>query len=245
MKRILLIAAVTAVALMGFTFWQKGSHAGAHGAEEENEEGMDFSDIPLTQQQINTVDLRMGEVEPRQLDATIQVNGSLVLRPQDKGDVASLMGGTVKSVLVKEGQQVRCGQVVATVENTDIVSLQREYYSAYKECEMAKVEMMRQQTLASNGAGIKRNLQQTQKEYQVAKANLTGIARQLAIGHQSGYGGKGLFLHRFPAPCTHRWHCEPGGRQRGRLCRHADSFDENTQQQGGRVRPQRLRERYS
>ena len=199
MKRILLIAAVTAVALVGFTFWQKGNHAGAHGTEEEHEEVVDFNDIPLTQKQINTVDLRMGEVEPRQLDATIQVNGSLVLRPQDKGDVASLMGGTVKSVLVKEGQQVSRGQVVATVENTDIVSLQREYYSAYKECEMANLEMQRQQTLASNGAGIKRNLQQTQKEYQVAKANLTGIARQLQqVGINPSTVAKGCFSTVFP-----------------------------------------------
>ncbi len=199
MKRILLIVAVTAVALTGFTFWQKGSNADAQNNKEEQEEEIDFDNIPLTQKQVNAVDLKMGEVEPRELDATIQVNGSLVLRAQNIGNVAALMGGIVKNIQVKEGQQVTKGQVVATVENTDVVSLQREYYSAYKECEMAKLEMQRQQTLTSNGAGIKKNLQQTQKEYQVAHANLTGIARQLQqIGISPAAVAKGKITTVFP-----------------------------------------------
>lgn len=199
MKRILLIVTVTAVALTGFTFWQKGSNADAQNNKEEQEEEIDFDNIPLTQKQVNAVDLKMGEVEPRELDATIQVNGSLVLRAQNIGNVAALMGGIVKNIQVKEGQQVTKGQVVATVENTDVVSLQREYYSAYKECEMAKLEMQRQQTLTSNGAGIKKNLQQTQKEYQVAHANLTGIARQLQqIGISPAAVAKGKITTVFP-----------------------------------------------
>ncbi len=197
-KRILLIVAVTAVTFMGFSFWQKGSEAAAKGSDEHEEE-LDFENIPLTQKQMKAVDLRMGEVEPRQLDATINANGSLVLRAQAMGEVTPLMGGVVRSVLVKEGQKVSKGQTVATVENTDIVNLQREYYSAYKECEAARLEMQRQQTLAANGAGIKKNLQLSQKEVQVAQANLTGIARQLQqVGVNPALAAKGKFTTVFP-----------------------------------------------
>lgn len=34
------------------------------------------------------------------MDATIAANGQLVLRAQNKGDVASLMGGVVKAIYV-------------------------------------------------------------------------------------------------------------------------------------------------
>ncbi len=198
MKRILFVVAVTAVALVGFTFFAKGGDAHAHG-QEEHEEEVDFDNIPLTEKQVNTVDLKMGVVESRELDATIKVNGALVLRAQNMGDVASLMGGMVKSILVKDGQQVSKGQVVATIENTDVVSLQREYYSVYKECEMARLEMERQQTLAANGAGVKKNMQQSRKEYQVAHANLTGIARQLQqLGINTSAVAKGKFTTVFP-----------------------------------------------
>ena len=179
MKRIILIVAVTAIAWAGFAFFAKqtGSEAQAH---EEHEEEVDFDHIPLTAKQISTIDLKMGEAVEREMDATIEAKGSLVLRPQAMGDVASLMGGIVKSIFVKEGQLVHKGQVVATVENTDVVSLQREYYSAAKECELAKADMERQLLLSKQGAGVKRTLQQTQKDYQVAHANLLGIGRQLS-----------------------------------------------------------------
>ncbi len=40
----------------------------------------------------------MGEAVDRVMDATIAANGQLVLRAQNKGDVASLMGGVVKAI---------------------------------------------------------------------------------------------------------------------------------------------------
>ena len=204
MKRILFIVAVTLIAIAGFTFFASGSKAEAHD-EHEHEEDVDFDNIPITQQQFKTVDLRLGEMQPRQLDATIQVNGQLVLRAQNIGDVASLMGGIVKAILVKEGQTVRKGQTVATVENTDVVSLQREYFSAYKEAEMAKLEMQRQQTLQQNGAGVRKTLQQAQKDFKVAQASVIGIGRQLqqmGISTKAVAGGKFTTVFPVHAPIS-------------------------------------------
>ena len=115
MKRIILIVAVTAIAWAGFAFFgkQTGSEAHAHEEHEhEHEEEVDFDHIPLTAKQVSTVDLKMGEAVEREMDATIEAKGSLVLRPQAMGDVASLMGGIVKSIFVKEGQLVHKGQVL-------------------------------------------------------------------------------------------------------------------------------------
>lgn len=199
MKRIILIVAVTAIALAGFTFFTKQAGAEAHADEAEHEEEVDYDHIPLSQKQVDAVDLKMGEAQQRQMDATIQASGQLVLRAQNMGDVASMMGGVVKQIFVKEGQQVSRGQVVAMVENTDVVSLQREYFSAAKECEFARAEMERQKSLAQTGAGVKKTLQQTMKEYQVAHANLVGIARQLAqMGISTGAVAKGRFTTAFP-----------------------------------------------
>lgn len=192
MRRILLIVAVTTVAWIGFAYLSK-NHAEASEHEEEHEE-VDFENIPLTEKQVDAVDLKMGHVENRELDATIKANGTLVLRAQNMGDVASLMGGVVKSILVKDGQTVGKGQIVATIENTEMVTLQREYYSAYKESQMARMELERQKALAQNGGGIKKNLQQAEKQYQVASANLLGIGRQLQqLGISAATVAKGKF----------------------------------------------------
>ena len=199
MKRVILIVAVTAIAWAGFAFFAKQTGSEAHAHEEHEHEEVDYDHIPLTAKQVSTVDLKMGEAVEREMDATIEAKGSLVLRAQAMGDVASLMGGIVKSIFVKEGQLVHRGQVVATVENTDVVSLQREYYSAAKECELAKADWERQLLLSKQGAGVKRTLQQTRKDYQVAHANLLGIGRHLAqMGISTSAVAKGKFTTAFP-----------------------------------------------
>lgn len=196
-KRFILVAALTVITFVGFTFL---SQSKAETSESENqEEEIDFQNIPLSEKQVKAVDLKMGEAQEREMDAMLHVNGSLVLRAQDMGNVSSLMGGIVKNVYVKEGQMVSRGQVVATIENTDVVTLQREYYTAYKESEMARLELDRQKTLASAGAGIKKTLQMSEKNYKVAQANLLGTGRQLQqMGISTKEVATGKFTTVFP-----------------------------------------------
>lgn len=196
-KRFILVAALTVITFVGFSFL---SQSKAETSESENqEEEIDFQNIPLSEKQVKAVDLKMGEAQEREMDAMLHVNGSLVLRAQDMGNISSLMGGIVKNVYVKEGQMVSRGQVVATIENTDVVTLQREYYTAYKESEMARLELDRQKTLASAGAGIKKTLQMSEKNYKVAKANLLGTGRQLQqMGISTKQVAKGKFTTVFP-----------------------------------------------
>lgn len=196
-KRFILVAALTVITFVGFSFL---SQSKAETSESENqEEEIDFQNIPLSEKQMKAVDLKMGEAQEREMDAMLHVNGSLVLRAQDMGNVSSLMGGIVKNVYVKEGQMVSRGQVVATIENTDVVTLQREYYTAYKESEMARLELDRQKTLASAGAGIKKTLQMSEKNYKVAQANLLGTGRQLQqMGISTKEVAKGKFTTVFP-----------------------------------------------
>lgn len=196
-KRFILVAALTVITFVGFSFL---SQSKAETSESENqEEEIDFQNIPLSEKQVKAVDLKMGEAQEREMDAMLHVNGSLVLRAQDMGNVSSLMGGIVKNVYVKEGQMVSRGQVVATIENTDVVTLQREYYTAYKESEMARLELDRQKTLASAGAGIKKTLQMSEKNYKVAQANLLGTGRQLQqMGISTKEAAKGKFTTVFP-----------------------------------------------
>lgn len=196
-KRFILVAVLTVITFMGFSFL---SQSKAETSESENqEEEIDFQNIPLSEKQVKAVDLKMGEAQEREMDAMLHVNGSLVLRAQDMGNVSSLMGGIVKNVYVKEGQMVSRGQVVATIENTDVVTLQREYYTAYKESEMARLELDRQKTLASAGAGIKKTLQMSEKNYKVAQANLLGTGRQLQqMGISTKQVAKGKFTTVFP-----------------------------------------------
>lgn len=195
-KRILIIAAITAAAILGFSTLSNTT-AEAHAHEEE--EHVDLDNIGVTLQQMKVADIRLGKVSRQPMSTSIPVNGQLTLRPQAMGDVTSLMGGVVKRILVSDGQAVRKGQVVAMIENTDIVAMQREYYSASRQSQFARLEMERQQKLRKGGAGVERNLQQAEKELRVAQANLAGLARQLQqLGVSPSQVAQGRFVTTFP-----------------------------------------------
>lgn len=87
MKRILVVAVAAILAWCGFTFFS--NHAGAeahdaeHGHEQEHEEG-DFDNIPLSQKQVDAVDLKMGEAVDRVMDATLQPTASSFCAPRTR-----------------------------------------------------------------------------------------------------------------------------------------------------------------
>ena len=82
-------------------------------------------EVELTQEQLNTVGIILGKVEKKELGSVIRVNGKLKLNPQDKADATSLVSGIVRKISVIEGQQVKAGQTVAYIENTEIVEMQK------------------------------------------------------------------------------------------------------------------------
>ena len=58
-KRILIVVAATAVAILGFTLWQKSQVENPHADEHEHEEHVDVENILLNEKQIKAV-LKMG-----------------------------------------------------------------------------------------------------------------------------------------------------------------------------------------
>ena len=95
--------------------------------------------IELTQEQIKTVGITLGKVESRSLNNVIRANGELQLNPQDMADVTSLVGGVVRKIYVTEGQQVKAGQVVAHIENTEIVAERLSHCCKRDQCNTSGV----------------------------------------------------------------------------------------------------------
>ena len=160
-------------------------------------------EVELTQTQISTVGITLGKVEKKELGSVIRVNGELKLNPQNKADVTSLIGGIVRKISVIEGQQVKAGQTVAYIENTEIVEMQKNYLVAAKEKETAQLEQQRQRTLSAQGAGVEKTLQQAEAAYATAQARLTGLHHQLVqIGISPEQVAAGKIVSQVPVRTT-------------------------------------------
>ena len=110
----------------------------------------------------------------------VRVTGTLALDPQNRAEVSPIASGVVRRITTREGIRVRRGQVVAYIENTQIVELQRQYLTAVNELAAAKTELARQQALMKQDAGVLKTLQQAESTYAIANAQVVGIGRQLS-----------------------------------------------------------------
>mgnify|MGYP004508422013 FL=1 len=148
--------------------------------EQKEEAQAEQSEITLTNAQIKAVGIEIGQMEKRNLTQVIRTSGNMEADPQSRADVTSLIGGMLRSITVKEGDNVRAGQVVAWIENTSILEMQKNYMAAVQELHAAQQELQRQKNMSAQGAGVAKNLQQAQNACSLARANASGLAQQLA-----------------------------------------------------------------
>ncbi|GHT89015.1 hemolysin D [Bacteroidia bacterium] len=169
---------IVIMSLFFLGFISCGKNQKAENSEEASEHEHSEA-IALTDKQMQAVDIRIGFIEQRDLNSVVRANGEMVLDPQKKADVNSLVGGIIQQILVTEGKNVGKGQVVAYLENTGIVELQKDYLTAKKEAQMSGQEYNRQKDLFDQGAGIEKTFQQATANYEIAQARLTGLEKQL------------------------------------------------------------------
>ena len=143
------------------------------GDEEESDE------IELTQLQMETVGIELGVIERKRISEVIHANGQLAVGSQSEGMITPLLNGVITKIMIKEGDYVGEGQIVAYVESTELAPLRQEYLVAVSEEKMARQEYERQKALAAQGAGVRKNLEIAEAALKVAEAKTEGIIKRL------------------------------------------------------------------
>lgn len=147
--------------------------------EEYTEEHEHTEEIELSEKQMQTVGISLGHFEKREIGSSLKAVGTLTVNPQDIAEVTPLLSGIVKTIHVSEGQPVSKGTAIATIENLEILTLQQDYIEATAALKLAETEQTRQQRLAEEGAGIRKNMERAQSEYLVARSHAAALEQQL------------------------------------------------------------------
>ncbi len=135
----------------------------------------------LSAEQIKEVGVVLGNIEYKQLDATISANGVLRVPNDSKGNATSLYGGVVKTLKVQVGDYVSKGQTIATIANPQFVQLQEEYLTIDSRIVLAEQEQQRQQELNAGNAGAKKNLQSATAELSTLRTRKASLKQQLEL----------------------------------------------------------------
>ncbi len=146
--------------------------------EIHNEEG---NEVMLSQPQFNTAGIQFGEVEMKQISGTFKANGLLDVPPQQMVSVSVNMGGFLKKTGLLQGMLVKKGQLIATIENPDFVTIQQDYLDAKSQLEYAKADYERQQELAKENINAQKTLQQAKAAFQSLQAKTNALKERIKV----------------------------------------------------------------
>jgi cobalt-zinc-cadmium efflux system membrane fusion protein len=166
----------------------------ASAKAEEKSEG-----LLLTQRQMDAVGIETGLIEKRNLNAIVKANGQLAVPPQNKADVSILSGGIINHIYVLEGQQVKRGQMLATIANQELIKIQQDYLAAKNNFTYIQAEYDRQTQLKAAGAGTGKSFQSSQATYNAERSRLASYQSQLKqLGISAAKISGGTIVSQFP-----------------------------------------------
>ncbi|MBN9285480.1 MULTISPECIES: efflux RND transporter periplasmic adaptor subunit [unclassified Flavobacterium] len=138
-------------------------------------------EVELNEAQFKAANVELGTYALKNLSEVINANGYTKLPPQNQADVSVHMPGVVKTITVIEGQYVRKGQVLATIESPEFTKLQEAYLTSKSNLEFLSQEFNRQKTLSEEEVNSKKVFQKTKAEYQIEKARFNSLQKQLGV----------------------------------------------------------------
>ena len=180
---------INALLLSALLALAAGCRPSASESEEEHGHGEEGS-LVLTRAQIQAVGIETGTMEFREMADVLTASGRLEVAPQGEAVAVSALPGTVARLLVKPGDRVKAGQAVAYVDAPELRQLRQQALEAREETKAMRQELLRQEALAREGAGVRKNLEAARNALDLARLRENGIAARL--GHLGYSGGETL-----------------------------------------------------
>ncbi|MBK9731075.1 MAG: efflux RND transporter periplasmic adaptor subunit [Chitinophagaceae bacterium] len=160
-----------------FSCKQKDNTASENAKQEEHA----ASEVHLTIEQTKAIGLATDTVSFRNLKTTLKANGKLMLPPQNKAQVSVLVGGIVKNILVNEGDFVKKGESLATLENLDFLQLQQDFLENQLQLQLMEEDYRRQKSLQQDNINSSKSLQQAASGYQLAVTKDKILSEKLKV----------------------------------------------------------------
>ena len=168
--------------LIGLLFWSSCSKSEEGAVETVGEEAQPGStEIQLTEEQFKTMKMEWGKLHTGEFSEEIRVQGSVQIPVEGMREITTYFGGYVYDLKLIEGQEVRKGEVLFTLENPDFLRLQQEYLEIKSQLAYLKVEWERQKTLAQEQISAQKNSLKAGADYEGALAKAQSLKKQLAL----------------------------------------------------------------
>lgn len=183
----IILGSVVAFLTYYFLIKEENHDGHGHGKEEtivketaSKDETNGNKEVELNKAQFDAASIELGTFSMKNLSEVINANGYTKLPPQNQADISVLMTGIVKTIGIIEGQAVKKGQTLATLESPEFSRLQEAYLTTKSNLDFLKLEYERQRILSEENVNSKKVFQRTKSDYEIEKSRFISLDRQLS-----------------------------------------------------------------
>jgi cobalt-zinc-cadmium efflux system membrane fusion protein len=150
-------------------------------------EGEHAEKIALTDDQIKAANIDIRQAGAATIDSTLTLPGEIRYNEDRTAHVVPRLAGVVESVRVRQGQQVRKGDVLAVIASSDLSEQRSTLLSAQKRYALAKLTFDREKKLWQEKISAEQDYLQAEQAMQEADIAVRNARQKLnAIGASSG-----------------------------------------------------------
>ncbi len=137
--------------------------------------------VSLDEVQLKNAGITLGKPEFKPISATLKLNGSIDVPPQNMVSVSFPLGGYLKSSKLLPGMHIRKGEILAVMEDAQFIQLQEDYLLAKAKLALSENEFQRQQGLNTDKASSDKVFQQAKNEFETQKITLRALHEKLRL----------------------------------------------------------------
>ena len=137
--------------------------------------------LPLTNKQFETSEMEFGTFSKEAFRSVIRATGRLDVPPEYRSTVSAYFGGYVKQISLLEGQKVKKGQVLFTLESPDYIETQQDFLEAQSMLSYLKSDFERQKELAEDNISSQKTVSKAESDYKVMRARFESLKRKLQL----------------------------------------------------------------
>ena len=175
---ILIVIVVGLLLYIQFGHDHEEAHDQPVAAEEPH---MEENEVHLNEAQFKAAEIVLGTFSKKNLNEVVSSNGYTKLPPQNQADVSVHSSGIVKNIFVEEGEKVRKGQVIATIESPEFAKLKEAYLHSRSNLTFLKADYERQKTLNEEAVNAKKTYEKAKSDYEMEQARFASLKKQLAL----------------------------------------------------------------
>lgn len=137
--------------------------------------------IELTKAQFDLGEMEIGGFSQHTFKRVIKSTGSLDVPPENKSTVSAYFGGYVKTISLLQGQKVRKGEVLFTLENPEYIQVQEDFLEAKSLLSYLKADFERQKSLSTDNVSSRKTFEKAESDYRITFARYESLKRKLQL----------------------------------------------------------------